>query len=71
MDSLGGPVVGNCQRRGHRLDPWSGKISHASEQLSLCMITETVLWSLGATTAGACVLWSLHSATREAPACCN
>lgn len=23
-----------CQRRGHWLDPWSGKISHALEQIS-------------------------------------
>ena len=25
--------------RGYRFDPWSGKISHASEQLSLCATT--------------------------------
>jgi len=24
-----------CQCRGHRLDPWSGKIPHALDQLSL------------------------------------
>ena len=34
------------QCRGHGLDPWSGKIPHATEQLSLCATTtEPVLWS--------------------------
>ena len=28
-----------CQRRGHGFDPWSGKIPHAAEQLSLCATT--------------------------------
>ena len=28
-----------CQGRGHRLDPWSGKILHATRQLSLCTTT--------------------------------
>ena len=28
-----------CQRRRHRFDPWFGKISHDSEQLSLCATT--------------------------------
>ena len=26
-----------CQRRGHGFDPWTGKIPHASEQLSPCV----------------------------------
>ena len=25
--------------RGHRFDPWSGKIPHAAKQLSLCATT--------------------------------
>ena len=29
--------AGQC--RGHRFDPWSGKIPHASEKLSLCAAT--------------------------------
>ena len=37
-DFPGGTV--ECQCRGLRLDPWSGKISHATEQLSLCAATE-------------------------------
>ena len=28
-----------CHHRGHRFDLWSGKIPHASEQLSLCATT--------------------------------
>ena len=28
-----------CQCRGHGFDPWSGKIPHAQEQLSLCTAT--------------------------------
>ena len=28
-----------CQCRGHAFDPWSGKIPHAAEQLSLCATT--------------------------------
>ena len=28
-----------CQCRGHRFDPWSGKIPHAAEQLSPCATT--------------------------------
>ena len=28
-----------CQCRGHRFDPWSGKISHGAEQLSPCTTT--------------------------------
>ena len=31
-----GLVVNALQHRGHRFKPWSGKISHASEQLSPC-----------------------------------
>ena len=32
-------VESACQCRGHRLEPWSGKIPHAEEQLSLCATT--------------------------------
>ena len=33
-----------CQRRGHGFEPWSRKIPHAAEQLSLCATTtETAL----------------------------
>ena len=40
-----------CQCRGHGFEPWSGKIPHATEQLSLCATTtEPVLWSPWATT---------------------
>ena len=40
-----------CQCRRHRFDPWSQKVPHTMEQLSLCVTTtEPVLWSLGATT---------------------
>ena len=28
-----------CQCRGHRFNPWSGKIPHATEQLSPCATT--------------------------------
>ena len=28
-----------CQCRGHGFEPWSGKIPHATEQLSLCTTT--------------------------------
>ena len=41
-----------CQCRGHGFDPWSGKIPHAVEQLSLCATSiEPVLQSLQVTTA--------------------
>ena len=37
-----------CQSRGHRFDPWSRRIPHASEQLSPCATAlEPVLWSPG------------------------
>ena len=43
-----------CQCRRHVIDPWTGKIPHATEQLSPCTATaEPVLWSLGATAAEA------------------
>ena len=37
----GGTVVKNppANSRGHRFKPWSGKIPHAAEQLSLCATT--------------------------------
>ena len=46
-------MVGNpvCQCRGHRCEPWSGKIPHAMEQLSPCATTtEPVLLSPCTTT---------------------
>ena len=40
VDFPGGLVVeSTCQCRSHRFDPWSRKIPHASEQLSLCTTT--------------------------------
>ena len=46
-----------CQYRGHEFDPWSRKVPHAAEQLSLCATTiQPVLWSLGAATTEALVL---------------
>ena len=51
-----------CRRRG--FDPWSRKIPHAVEKLSLCATAiEPVLWSPGATATGlmCCSSWSLHS----------
>ena len=61
----------SSQCRRHRFDPWSGKITHAAEQLGLCRKTiEPVLWSLRATsmrpwaaTTEACAPWSPCSAT--------
>ena len=57
----GGSVV-KSQRRGCRFNPWSGKIPHASKQLSLCATTtEPAFWSPRATSAGVQVPWSLCS----------
>ena len=67
-----------CQSRRHRFDPWSGKIPHASEQLSpSATVIGPVLWSLGApTTESTCHnYWSpctlepvsLHTATAKEP----
>ena len=43
-----------CQCRGHRFDPWSGKVPHVAEQLGPCATTtEPALWSPWATTTGA------------------
>ena len=58
----------SSQCRRHRFDPWSGKITHAAEQLGLCRKTiEPVLWSLRATsmrpwaaTTEACAPWSIQ-----------
>ena len=44
------------QCKGHRFDPWSRKIPHATGQRSLCA-TNTEAW----------VLWNVCSATRERP----
>ena len=40
-DFFGGTVVKNppANAGGHRFNPWSGKIPHATEQLSLCVTT--------------------------------
>ena len=49
--------------QGHRFEPWSGKIPHASEQLSLCATTtEPVLQSPRGTT---------PEAQRLEPVLCN
>ena len=64
----------NAERHG--FDPWSGKIPHASEQLSPCAsATEPALLSPGeqlpsprAAIPEACMPWSLCSATRDATA---
>ena len=32
-----------CQPRRHRLDPWSGKLPHATGQLSLCTTTAELI----------------------------
>ena len=53
-----------CQCRRPRFDPWSGKIPHGVEQLSLCATTaEPVLQSPGAPTTGPTCLnhWSLSA----------
>ena len=56
-----------CQSRRH--DPWSRKIPHAVEQLSLCTTAiEPVLQSPGATATAAQALEGPCSATREATA---
>ena len=53
-----GRTISACQCRRHRFNPWSGKIPHALEQLSLCTITtKPVLQSPGA--------------MRTDPTCCN
>ena len=49
VDFPGGPVVKNLPANvgDHGFSPWSGKISHAAGQLSLCATrTEPTLWSL-------------------------
>ncbi|KAM9079980.1 asparaginyl-tRNA synthetase isoform 2-T2 [Megaptera novaeangliae] len=53
--------------RGHRFEPWSRKIPHATEQLSPCdTTTEPVLYSLCATTTEAHAPRA-HAAQREKP----
>ena len=52
-DFPGGTVDKNslATAGGHRFERWSGKISYAVGQLSLCATTsESALWSLQATT---------------------
>ena len=44
-------IESTCECRRHGFDPWSRRIPHALEQLSLCApVIEAVLWSPGATT---------------------
>ena len=53
-----------CHCRGHGLDPWSGKMSCALEQLNPCTITiEPVLLESGAATREANVVRSLCTTT--------
>ena len=69
VDFPGGPVVKNatCQNRGHRFDPFSGKIPRAIGQLSPCSITtESVLKSPWATTTAAHVPRA-HALQEEKP----
>ena len=65
-----------CQCKGYEFDPWSGKIPHATEQLSqYATTTEPVLYSLRAETVEAprtCALQRevttvrrLHTPSRE------
>ena len=42
-DFSGGTVV-KGQGRGQGFKPWSGKITHAAEQLSLCATTAESTW---------------------------
>ena len=74
----GGSVVKKSalQCKGHQFDPWSRKIPHAEEQLSLCATTTKPMscnyWSLHAAT-GAAPKWSekpLHTQQRAAPLLC-
>ena len=53
----GGPVIESAlQCRGHRFDPWSGKIPRAMEQLSShTTTTDPVLQSLRTAATEACV----------------
>ena len=70
LDVLGGPVVEEpaSQCRRHGLDPWSGKIPHASKPLSLHTTTEAhALGPACCNTRSPCAE-SLRLATREAPA---
>ena len=52
-----------CQCRGHRFNPWSEMIPHATEQLSPCATTaEPLLQGLQATTTEALEPYHLHTA---------
>ena len=71
----GGSVIeSTCQCRRYGFDPWSRKILHAVEQLSLCTriiepcsrAWELKLLSPQAATIEDCVPWSQCSRTREA-----
>ena len=65
-----------CQCRRHELSPWSRKIIHAVEQLSLRVTTiQPEVCSPGTTRTEACMPQNLFSTTRgqcnEKPAHCN
>ena len=63
-----------CQCRGHRFDPWLGKIAHATGHLSLCDATaepkcqnywSPCSWSLCSGTTEATATRRLHTTARE------
>ena len=54
------------QCRGHRFKPWSGKVPHATGQLSPWTTTQSTHWSLGDSTTEALTSQSPCSAVREA-----
>ena len=58
----------HCQCRGHGFEPWSGKIPHATEQLSLCTTTtEPALYSPKTTTTHMLLLLEAHASRACAP----
>ena len=60
--------VGAVDGRGHRFDPWSGRIPHASEQLSLCAtVTEPGVQELLKPTCLESVLCNKRSHQNEKP----
>ena len=60
-----------CQSRGHRFDPWFGKIPHATRQLILCAAPSEPICAIADPGAyGTCAL-RRGSCHKEKPACCN
>ena len=54
-----------CQCKGHRLNPWSGKIPHTAGQLYLCSTSaEAIFWSPQAATREATTMRSPSTATK-------